>query len=132
MLKVKIINITLDIHFVISNNISKFEKLWLNSSWVNAQTLFGSPPPALHLQINNWFFLWIPVNKRPNNYFLYKYFHVICVNILINNEHNVTYKFCCGSTASLALTINNGNRMEKRHPLKYKIRRLINCWFLNT
>ena len=36
--KAKIINIELDLHFDISNNILKFEKLWLNRSWVIART----------------------------------------------------------------------------------------------
>ena len=43
MVKVKIVNIKFDLHFVISINILKFEKLRFNGSWVNARTRLEKP-----------------------------------------------------------------------------------------
>ena len=52
--KVKIAIIDLDLYFVISNNILKFEKLWLDGSWVNAKARQETPLFQTFKNHNSW------------------------------------------------------------------------------
>ena len=96
----------LDLYFVISNNILKFLKLWMNGSWVNARTTFGCRPPAVHPQINNRhfchknpvknqaYFFWLNHYWNANSEILIRFWQSVWlkeVNPIVNQKIHTKY-----------------------------------------